>query len=54
MVSNNYFYITAGEAGLRKINISNRSDPIEESFFNTGGDICAVAIRRNYAFIADY
>jgi len=46
-------YLADGHEGLRIIDVSSSSTPLEVGFFNTGGTVKDVSIREDYAFISD-
>ena len=52
-VSGNYAYIAGIRAGVRVMDITNLSLPVEASYFNTPGFAYDVTISGNYAYIAD-
>lgn len=49
----NLAIVAAGTSGIRVIDISNLTAPVQRSHLSTG-DARAVAMRGNYAFVADY
>jgi hypothetical protein len=52
-VSGRYAYVTDGEAGLRIVDISVPSHPVEVGYYNTSGSAEAVTVSGQYAYVAD-
>jgi hypothetical protein len=52
-VAGNYAYVANGGQGLRVIDVSNPSSPVEVGFYDTTGTAWAVAVFARHAFVAD-
>jgi hypothetical protein len=52
-VSGNYAYVVDGGSGLRVVNITNPSSPVEAGFYDTPGFAWGVAVSGNCAYVAD-
>lgn len=52
-VQGNYAYVATGNEGLRIVDVSNGTLPVEVGFYNTPGYAWDVAVYGNYVFIAD-
>jgi len=52
-MSGNYVYVACGEKGLKILNVTNLSNPVEIGVCNTPGFARAVKISGNYAYVAD-
>lgn len=52
-ISGTYAYVTNGAAGLKVIDISNHTNPVESGFYWTRGAAESVAIAGNQAYIAE-
>ena len=52
-VSGNYAYVADDLYGLRIIDISDPSAPVETGFYDTPGFAQGVAVSGNYAYVAD-
>jgi len=47
-----YAYVTAGDAGLRVVDVSNPSHPTQVGCYDTPGDAKSVAVAGRYAYVA--
>jgi len=52
-VAGGYAYVAAGDAGLRVIDVSDPSTPVEVGFYDTPDEARGVAVAGGYAYIAD-
>jgi hypothetical protein len=52
-VAGNYAYVAAGYSGLRVIDVSNPTEPIETGFYITPGIAHSVAISGRFACVGD-
>ena len=53
VVSGKYAYVAEEQNGLRIIDISDPTNPIEVGYYDTPGTAHAVAVKNQYAYIAD-
>ncbi len=53
-VSGDFAYVADGDGGLRVIDVSTVSDPVEAGFFDTPGLAWGVAASGGYIHVADY
>ena len=54
VVRQNYAYVTAGNAGLRILDISNPEAPVELGYCDTPEDAETLELQGNYAYVADW
>lgn len=52
-VSEEYVYVAAWDAGLRVVNVSDPTNPVEVGFYDTPGYALAVHVVGGYAYVAD-
>ena len=53
-VEGNYAFVATGATGLRIMDITDPSDPVEVGYCNTPGTANGVALAGNYAVVADW
>jgi len=53
-VSGSYVYVAGDSTGLRVIDISNPSNPVEVGYYDTPGYAMGVAVSGSYAYVADW
>ena len=52
-IAGGYAYVADGDGGLRVINVSTPTNPVEVGFYDTPGHANGVAVVGSYAYIAD-
>jgi hypothetical protein len=52
-VSGSYAYVADANAGLRIIDVSTISSPVEVGFYDTGGSAWSVTVSGSYDYVAD-
>jgi hypothetical protein len=51
-VSGNFVYVADNSAGLRIVNVSNPTNPVEIGYYDGPGNAKSVALQGNYAYVA--